>query len=89
MQAYGENFDFFLFLSYFYTFSFKNRLPSPAIGIIICSDLCISLLSSFLSLTRDIRDKYERIRYFFHLCLGCELLVSRSSVCDEVLLSHY
>ena len=27
-----ENFDFFLFLSYFYTFSFKNRLPSPLIG---------------------------------------------------------
>ena len=38
--------------------SLKNLLPSPAIGIMICHDLCISLLSSFLSLTRDIRDRY-------------------------------
>ena len=33
----GKILHFFLFLSYFYTFSFMNRLPTPAIGIMICS----------------------------------------------------
>ena len=42
----GKILHFFLFLCYFYTFSFKNRLPSPAIGIMICSDLCIFLFTS-------------------------------------------
>ena len=46
-----EIFTFFLVFIYFYSFSFKNRLPSPDIGIMICSfshhflNVCTSVVS--------------------------------------------
>lgn len=50
--------------------SFKFRFSSPAISIIICSYLyCIYFFISLLSLTRDIRERYERIDFYSCLIL--------------------
>lgn len=52
----GQILLFFLFLSYFYTFSFKNRLPSPAIGIIISNNTALDTLCL-------IEETHQRIIY--------------------------
>ena len=66
--------------------SFMHRLPSPAIGIMICSDLCIFLFASLLATyerhTGQIREnKYSPIHLYTSYSLSSIFFVMFSHYC--------